>query len=70
MDEHDTDVILFALLTEAQGTLNRALSYHFRQFGSVNGKMFDLHKQVADMADEYRQKVLSRAEEKEGGKKA
>lgn len=58
MNEHDTNILLFALLTEAQGTLNRALSHYFRSKAAVHNKMFELHKQVAELADEYRKKVL------------
>ena len=58
MNTHDADVMLFTLLTEAQNLLNRALSHHFRQTGSVHGKMFETHKQVAELANEYRKKIL------------
>jgi len=64
MNEHDEDVMIFALLTEAQGLLNRALSHYFRQKNTIHQEMFRLHDDVARLADSYRDKIVEKDSKK------
>lgn len=63
LNKHETDVLVFACLMEAQAALNRAKTFHFRAFGLIHEDLDNAHNFVSELTNDYRTMLVGNEQE-------